>query len=854
MLALCSPLGGLPAPTDLHELLKEADRLFWLDNFPKAQPLYAQAEAAFDEAGDTRNAMYARVGRLRADGDRIGYPAVSQYISGQLQSPLVQNDARLRLRCLVVKASIDLSIDPVASTETWIAAERLANELNEAGWANRAKAELAIISFLKGNTQEAQKSFGDAIMKSMFLGDVAGQVRQLSLVAVGLGELGLNDRALRFADQALKLAVNNPEVRYPLMATMAKMKSLEAIGRAEEADRLRASVLQFVESTSMAVYRADVLFAIAAREDEKGKTEDAIRHLREAVESADAVGMPRPAATALFRLAQIYDRQHDIAQAETTIDRAIETTRQLVDMYVLPRQLATAAAIKARAGKLQAAAVLFDEAADLVDAMLVNVPTAGLRARLIAVMSEVYQGFADLALRRLRDPNLAFQIIERARGRAAAEEFRSPTANAVTFNPQASREVAQIQIELQSARNVQKRKQLLARLTDAEESLMVDLRASGMRAQQRSSEPVDLAALQSRLRRDEILLEYVLDTPASSVFVITKSSFDVVELPPRAEIESVARDVVARLKLRGSVPPILTRRASEMLLPRAVQLMKRIVIVPDGALHAFPFDALVAQGGKDLIEEHVVSFTPSATVLSLLRSRTVFASQRLPALAVGAVGIAEGDQLSADGKTRTRTTRGFFDTSPSTSIPTLPATDREVESVRAAFGNRSVVLKRGTATESRFKRQPLERFRILHLAVHGLVDSKFPERSALLLAPSPADHEDGLLQIREIGSLKLNADLVTLSACDTSLGRIEGQEGVANFVRAFMHAGARNVVSALWEVDDSMTATLMDRFYAHLSRSASPAEALRAAKLDIRRRYGRAQTIAFSAPFVVVGE
>jgi CHAT domain-containing protein len=98
-----------------------------------------------------------------------------------------------------------------------------------------------------------------------------------------------------------------------------------------------------------------------------------------------------------------------------------------------------------------------------------------------------------------------------------------------------------------------------------------------------------------------------------------------------------------------------------------------------------------------------------------------------------------------------------------------------VESVRTVFGPKAVVLKRSNATEATFKRQPLDRFRVLHLAVHGVVDSKFPDRSALVMAPSPAEHEDGLLQLREIAGMKLNADFVTLSACDTSLGRIEGQ-------------------------------------------------------------------------------
>ncbi len=834
-------------------MLREADRLFWLDNFLKARPVYAQAESLFAAAGDQRNALYARVGRLRADGDLSGYPAVSQFIAGQLASPLVKGDVQLRLRCLIVKASIDLSIDPASSTETWRAAEILANELNESGWANRAKAELAILAFLSGNTQDAQKSISEAIMKSMLTGDTAGQIRQLSLVAVGLGELGLNDRALRYADQALKIATSNPDVRYPLMANMAKMKSLEALERSDEADRLLTSILDFVESTSMAVYRSEVLFAVATREDTKGKTADAIRHLRQAVESAEAVGMPRPAASALFRLAQIHAKQGELTQAEATIDRAIETTRQLVDMYILPRQLAAAAAIKVRASKPQAAAELLDEAADLIDAMLVNVPTTALRASLIAVMSEVYEGYADLALRHFRDPARAFNIIERARGRAAVEALRSAEQATVHLSTSAVREVAAIQIQLQSARSQARRRELLAKLAEAEEHMLSDLRGVSSDARTSRSESADLGSVQRLLRADELILEYVLGDQASHVFVIDRDTIDVIPLPPRAKINSMVRPVLGQLKARAQPSAAALRDLSSVLLPPAVTAKRRIVVVPDGVLHAFPFDVLPTSDGRDLCDTHVVSYTPSASTLALLRSRPAGRADRLPVLAVGAVGIQETDASSDNGTQRFRTTRGLFDIS-ATLPPVLPATDREVESVRAAYGPRSVILKRAAATESAFKRQPLGRFRMLHLAVHGIVDAKFPERSALVLTPSAPDHEDGLLQIREIAMMKLNADLVTLSACDTSLGRIEGQEGVANFVRAFLQAGSRNVVSALWEVDDALTATLMQRFYAHLTRRLAPAEALRAAKIDLRRRYGRTQSIAAWAPFVVAGE
>jgi CHAT domain-containing protein len=833
--------------------LKEADRLFWLDNFVKAQPIFTEAETLFTKAGDNRNALYARVGRLRADADRTGYPAVSEFLAEQLATPLVREDPKLRLRCLIVKASIDLSIDPSASTITWKEAQQLAMELNEAGWANRAKAELSIIAFLQGNTQEAQKAIAESIMTSMLLGDIAGQVRQLSLVAVGLGELGLNDRALRYADQALKLASENPDVRFPLMANMAKMKALEALGRNEEADGFLPKVLEFVESTGMTVYRADVLLSLADREATKGRTDLAVAYLRQAVESAESVSMPRPSAAALFRLAEIYETKGEIEQAETTIDRAVETTRQLVDMYVLPRQLAAAAGIKARLGKASASADLFEEAADLVEGMLVNVPTAGLRATLIAAMSEIYEGYTDLMLRQLNNPGRAFGIIERARGRAAADALRSPGAFASHGDSPAAREVTKIQISLQAARSKQPRRELLAKLAEAEERLMSDLREAAPANHLTSPAPVSVEELKGRLGPQEAVLEYVLGSQGSHLIIIDKDSIQAHRLPPRADVESLARQVLVQIKGGSAMPAEHLRRLSSMLLPATIRAKKRLIVIPDGALHAFPFDVLFGPDGKDLAETRTVSYSPSSTTLALLRSRQVNGPDRLPLLAVGAVGIRDADVLKDDGGRRSRTTRGMFDATAAT-LPVLPATEREVESLRATFGPRAVVLKRSEANEATFKREPLDRFRVLHLAVHGVVDSKFPDRSALVLSPSPAEHEDGLLQIREITSMRLNADLVTLSACDTSLGRIEGQEGVANFVRAFMVAGARNIVSALWEVDDSMTAALMERFYFHLSRHLEPAEALRAAKTDLRRRYRRAASMLAISPFVIVGQ
>jgi CHAT domain-containing protein len=126
---------------------------------------------------------------------------------------------------------------------------------------------------------------------------------------------------------------------------------------------------------------------------------------------------------------------------------------------------------------------------------------------------------------------------------------------------------------------------------------------------------------------------------------------------------------------------------------------------------------------------------------------------------------------------------------------------------------------------------------VLHLALHGYVDSQFPDRSALVFAPrsTAASGDSGFLQVREILQLHLNARLVTLSACDTGVGPV-GEEGIDNVVEAFIQAGARTVVSTLWELEDRSTAHLMKTFYDHLAHGESKAAALREAQMELARK------------------
>jgi CHAT domain-containing protein len=167
----------------------------------------------------------------------------------------------------------------------------------------------------------------------------------------------------------------------------------------------------------------------------------------------------------------------------------------------------------------------------------------------------------------------------------------------------------------------------------------------------------------------------------------------------------------------------------------------------------------------------------------------------------------------------------------------------EVLSIARLFPpDRRQVRLGGAATESGFKKEDLAQYRILHLATHGLIDDSAPGRSGLLLAPGDGT-EDGLLQGTEILNLKLDADMVVLSACGSGLGTLVRGEGLVGLSRAFFYAGTRSLVVSLWNVDDASTAEVMKAFYRRLSRGPSRgpspglsrAEALREAKRDLLR-------------------
>jgi CHAT domain-containing protein len=193
----------------------------------------------------------------------------------------------------------------------------------------------------------------------------------------------------------------------------------------------------------------------------------------------------------------------------------------------------------------------------------------------------------------------------------------------------------------------------------------------------------------------------------------------------------------------------------------------------------------------------------------------------------------------------------------------LRFTGEEAQAIRARLGAAETDVLTGLqATEAAVKAASekglLARARYIHFATHGILglDTGQPPALVLSLVGNDGAHDeegginDGFLRLDEVTRLRLNADLVVLSACETGKGRLYAGEGVTGLARAFLYAGSRGVVASLWAVDDRETATFMAHLYGGLKDGKSAADALRAAKLDMIRA---GKPPVFWAPFILIG-
>jgi CHAT domain-containing protein len=347
------------------------------------------------------------------------------------------------------------------------------------------------------------------------------------------------------------------------------------------------------------------------------------------------------------------------------------------------------------------------------------------------------------------------------------------------------------------------------------------------------------------------LLEFVASPNAPvTVFIIQRGKVDARVLGPADSIEQNITRFRALIESGADAGKVARALGAALIDPLGDALDKRVtrlVVVPDGGLHRLPFDALRLADGKYLVERYAVGFAPSASVVEALWARRATEPAPTPvrmlALADPTVpGAARGTDRDANAAV-------FYAAAQAAGgLTRLKGAAREARLVARYAPSADVRVGR-EATAAFLKQTDLRRYDVLHFATHAIVDEKSVAGTALALAPTPG--ESGFVGAGDLAALKINADLVVLSACSSAGGVINANEGVQGLTSALLQAGARSLVATGWRIRDQDVVPLVDGFYSALSRGMPVIDALRDAKL---RELRSGSPVRIWGAFIAVGD
>jgi tetratricopeptide (TPR) repeat protein len=668
----------------------------------------------------------------------------------------------------------------------------------------------------------AKKSMTEALEIARRTGDRRGEAQVLGDLSLAVQRIDRDPRAgAVFAAQAVEIA---RALKVPAMETT----SLNQLGSLlREAGALRDARRDLQEAQA-------VIAASGERRDEPyvlknlgqvlvglGQIVEGERVLHEAMARADAASLTRVRWIARLELAQL-----DVRRNPAAADEAFQ----------------------------QALAIIEEQQTNV---LLDGFRTGALNQTLIEY--DPYDRYVSFLLDRGESAR-AFLVAERERARAFLDRLSSARealadavpAGFVDAENALLHRISASQSTLRAGGLTDSTRRGILSDIDAAESALTSLRLRlaaerPSLAHARYPQLWTAADLQSKLLApDEHLVSYFLGADRSTCWIAGRDGLTTIALPPRAVLERLVRDALQALRDPAGPPDAAVAALSNALaLDRVIAAAPgpRLVIVPHGILYDVPFEALAGRDGQPLVARYAISYAPSASSLAFFRSLAPLGPGSTTLLAVG------NPIVRAPAAARTRQ----IDLARVDLLAPLPYSAEEVTGIASLFRPNVRVLEAADATETAIRTARLDGVRILHFATHGLIDESRPERSGLVLTAAPPS-DDGLLQTREIYSLPLRAQLVTLSACQTALGQNVTGEGIIGLTRAFFYAGARSVVASLWDIEDASTARLMRTFYENLYRGEPIDVALQHAKLTFIRSGGATSRPFYWASFIVSGQ
>lgn len=747
-------------------------------------------------------------------------------------------------------------------------------------WAEASDAlrGLGQVEMRRGDYPAARAALREALTILDRTGPIADAIAVQSELAAALAAAGELQGALdelRRAQQRADSVRAPPDVRAGIALARADLAvQLNAFAQADQL-YVRAGRLYRLVSDASGEAEAQQGRGVLSLERDDYARAQAL--LESALRTQLAAANRRSAALTRLSLGDVARRRGDTVQARRQLSRAAAELDRLGDPVASAAAIGERAGLEASLGLPATAESLYRTALRRVDGRVAPEITWRLRAGL--ALSRRAQGFVDDATRELRaalveierpsrslalaerrsgfladkwDVYAQLALTERARGRAGAafetsERLRAremlelltrgrvpaarDTAEELIAREQdLRRRIAELTRDLEgtSTRSDRLRGPDVSSASEAtrEPLLRAQEAYAELRAELGERAPRHAALLSprsatwrdvaQRLSPHEALIEYLVSDSGSVAFVVVRDTVAAIELgTARRQLVRLVEFARGTLEQRGSPRADSLWHAPLRSLHRALvapieksgllEGAKQIVIVPHGELHYLPFAALVDGDGRSLIDRYEIAVTPSASVWLALGERP-----------------------------RGAATAGLLAVAPRPDA--LPASRREVAAIARSAGPGTRVMTGGAASEEAFRGEAPP-YRVIHLATYGVLNKHNPLFSFVELAPGGA--HDGRLEVHEVFGLRLTADLVVLSACQTGLGSgalsdVPAGDDWVGLTRAFLHAGAKRVVATLWPVDDWATAAFMERFYDRLAAGDEPARALASTQQAMR--------------------
>ena len=727
--------------------------------------------------------------------------------------------------------------------------------------------------------QEALRHYEQALELSRELRDAGQEANAHNSIGhlyVSLGDL---DKAVEHLEQAL--ALNSSKDQHEAAALNNLALVYERLDP-PKARRLYESALALGREAGNREIQAKAIGNLALLDLEAGDAGSALERSRDALGLTE--GDTGAESHLRFVMGKAYRRLGDLESSRRELEAALRLARERGDRVDEAKVIAQLARTDRQAGDLPHALAHLREGVRLLESIRAEVVEEKLRATFLASRQDTYKLLIDtLMALHAEQPDRghdaeALQVSELARARTLLDILSQAGADVREgadpgLVERERRLLADIEGLERSRLDLLARgvgspevRDVTARLDAALEEhrrVEADLRVSSPRyAALTQPRPADLAEIQGEvLDGRAFLLEYSLGEERSYLWAVTPDSLRSFELPPRSRIEEAARRWYGALVVHPQeegYPKAAeeARKAADeltaMLLGPVEGLLagQPLLVVGDGALQYLPFGALpvptppAAAGRAPLIARHEVVSLPSASALAVLRRELAGRSPAPKALAVLADPVFRlDDERVAHNARRGAQTEMQGDLRGSEidprQLPRLRFSQREAKAIAKLVPEAQRFTALGfAATRSAATGGELASYRMIHFATHGLIDSRRPELSSLVLSlvNEQGEPQNGFLRLHDVYNLELRADLVVLSACQTALGQEIRGEGLVGLTRGFMYAGAARVLASLWSVDDRATSVLMERFYGHMiSGRLSPAEALRQAQIDMSR-------------------